>query len=94
MSGVSRRVEVGVRDLRNNLSRHLVSVREDGTEIVVTDHGRPVARILPIDAPTDRLAELAAKGLVRPPISTSRKAPQNRITPKGSVSDLVADQRR
>lgn len=89
-----QRVEVGVRDLRNNLSRHLVSVKE-GAEIVVTDHGRPVARLVPIDAPTDRLAELEAKGLVRRATDRTRARPPGpRITPKGSVSDLVADQRR
>ena len=87
------RTEVGVRDLRNNLSRYLAQVRE-GDEVIVTDHGRPVARLLPIDAPTDRLAELVARGLVRPPTTTSRTAPPNRIKPKGSVSDLVAEQRR
>lgn len=87
------RIEVGVRDLRNNLSRVLAGVRE-GDEVIVTDHGKPVARILQIDAPTDRLAELAARGLVRPPTATGSGLPVRRVEAKGSVSDLVADQRR
>ena len=37
---------VGIRELRDSLSRHLASVR-DGAEITVTDHGKPVARIVP-----------------------------------------------
>jgi prevent-host-death family protein len=40
-------IEVGVRELRNNLSRYLDRVRE-GEELVVTDRGNAVARVLPI----------------------------------------------
>jgi antitoxin (DNA-binding transcriptional repressor) of toxin-antitoxin stability system len=35
----SPRIEVGVRDLKNNPSRHLAQV-EAGVEVVVTDRGR------------------------------------------------------
>ena len=35
-------MNVGVRELRDGLSRHLATVRE-GHTITVTDHGRPVA---------------------------------------------------
>jgi prevent-host-death family protein len=40
--------QVGVADLKNNLSRHLREV-EGGTVIEVTDHDRPVARLIPIE---------------------------------------------
>ena len=53
-------VEVGVRDLQNNLSRYLDRV-SDGLEIVVTERGRPVARLLRIDEPADRLADLSPR---------------------------------
>ena len=82
-----------MRDLKNNLSRYLDRVRE-GEEVIVTDRGKPVARLLPLDPSTDRLAELIASGIVRPPKRTTRRRPARRITPKGSVSDLVAEQRR
>lgn len=36
------RHEVGIRDLRNALSRWITKVRE-GDQVVVTDHGKPVA---------------------------------------------------
>ncbi|MFN7150684.1 MAG: type II toxin-antitoxin system Phd/YefM family antitoxin [Microthrixaceae bacterium] len=85
-------VAVGVRDLKNNLSRHLATVR-DGAEIVVTDHGRPIARLVAIDGPTDRLAELVREGLVRPARS-ARSALPRPVRGAGPVSDLVADQRR
>jgi prevent-host-death family protein len=87
------RVEVGVRDLKNNLSRYLHRVQA-GDEVIVTDRGRPVARLSSLGRPTDRLAELIAAGAVRPPRSTTRHRPARRIKAKGAVSDLVADQRR
>lgn len=43
-------IEVGVRELRNSLSRYLHKVRE-GETIVVTDRGKPVARIGPKASP-------------------------------------------
>ena len=92
MNVATKRVDVGVRDLKNNLSRHLASVK-DGAEITVTEHGRPVARIIPIGASTDRLAQLIEAGLVRAPRSSTRELPTP-IKASGSVSDLVADQRR
>ena len=49
-------VEIGIRELRAGLSRHIASVRDGGT-VTVTDHGRPVARIGPVDV---------AEGAVRP----------------------------
>jgi prevent-host-death family protein len=86
-------VEVGVRDLKNNLSAYLDEVA-DGTTIVVTERGRPVARIVPIDQQTSRLAELIAAGVVTPPTSRERRRPAKLIEAVGTVSDLVADQRR
>ena len=44
-------MDVGVRELRHGLSRHLASVQK-GHTITVTDHGRPVARIVPVGVPT------------------------------------------
>jgi prevent-host-death family protein len=81
-----------VRELKNNLSRYLDRVQL-GEEIIVTEHGRPVARLSSLDHPSDRLAELVASGAVRPPRS-ERRRPVRRIKTKGPVSDLVAEQRR
>jgi prevent-host-death family protein len=85
--------EVGIRDLKNGLSKYIERVRA-GEEIIVTDRGHPVARLSPVDQSTDRLAALVAAGVVRPPAARSRTRPQRRIAGKGSVSDLVAAQRR
>lgn len=93
MEIATSRAEVGVRDLKNNLSRYLDRVRH-GEEIIVTEHGRPVARLSAVDHPSDRLAALIASGAVRPPRTRQRQRPTRRIKPKGPVSDLVAEQRR
>ena len=81
-----------MRDLKNNLSRYLERVR-DGEEVVVTDRGRPVARLCAIDASTNRLADLIDAGLATPPKTKRRTAPTP-IKSAGIVSDLVAEQRR
>ena len=92
MNPATSPVEVGVRDLKNNLSRYLNRVR-DGEEVLVTDRGRPVARLLSVDASSDRLADLIADGLVRPAALRRRRLPKP-IQTAGSVSDLVSAQRR
>jgi prevent-host-death family protein len=84
-------VEVGVRELRNNLSHYLEQVR-DGDEVVVTDRGRAIARVLPLSGERT-LDRLIADGLVTPSRLRKRKSSRP-ITTAGTVSDLVADQRR
>lgn len=83
--------EVGVRDLHDRLSEHLERVQK-GSEIVVTRRGRPIARLVAIDA-DDPLDELVRHGLVTRP-QASRTPARPRVDAKGTVSDLVADQRR
>ena len=54
--------------LKAGLSGFLESVK-NGEQVVVTDRGRPVALIIPIDpniSEDARRAELIAKGLVKP----------------------------
>jgi prevent-host-death family protein len=93
MGVATPRSEVGIRELKNGLSRYIERVRA-GEEVIVTDRGRPVARLSAVDASSDRLADLIAAGVVRPPTRKARRLPRRRIESKGSVSDLVAEQRR
>jgi prevent-host-death family protein len=72
------RVEVGVKDLKNNLSRYLERVKA-GDEVIVTDRGRPVAVLSAVEPPTDRLAELIASGVARPPSNPTRHRPACRF---------------
>jgi prevent-host-death family protein len=82
---------VGIRELRDSLSRHLARVRE-GESVVVTDHGRPIARIVPYDA-ASRLEQMIAEGIARPPLRPRAALPAP-IKAAGIVSDLIAEQRR
>ena len=43
---------VGIRDLKTHLSRHLKRVRA-GTRLLITEHGRSIATINPVEAPVD-----------------------------------------
>ena len=83
---------VGIRELKDNLSSYVARAKE-GEEVLITDRGRPVARLVAVDGPTDRLAELIEQGLVRPAKTRVRSRPRP-IKAKGTVSDLVAEQRR
>jgi len=88
-------VRVGVRELRNNLSRYLARVHA-GDEIVVTDHGREIARVVPIakgERKPNALDRLVAAGLVAPPVKTRRPLPSRGIPASEAVSPLVSEQR-
>lgn len=87
----SPKSEVGVRELHDHLSRYVQHVAAGG-EVLVTTHGRRVARLAPLG--TDPLAELRARGLVREPTSAKRSGRPRPIAPAASVSDLVSEQRR
>ncbi len=84
-------MEVGIRELRDHLSRYLDRVR-DGEELVVTERGTAVARVVPLDH--ERLLDrLVSEGVVTP--ARRRKGPlPDPVLSEGAVSPLVADQRR
>ena len=81
-----------MRELRDHLSRYLELVRE-GEEVTVTDHGRAVARLVPLDRPRP-LDRLIAEGLVTPRQTAKKPRTRRPIQARGTVSDLVAEQRR
>lgn len=90
---------VGVRELKNQLTRYLRRVG-GGEEVVVTQHGKPIALIRPIRAdepaadPEVRLAQLAARGIVTLP--TSRPSPRLRaVKARGApLSRTIIEDRR
>jgi len=83
--------EVGIRELRNHLSQYLERV-EHGEEVVVTDRGRAVARVLPVSGERT-IDRLIREGKVTPARRPARSVPK-RVKATGSVSELVAEQRR
>ena len=85
------RYEVGVRELHDRLSEYLGHV-ENGAEIVITRRGTAIARLAAVQR-EDVLTDLVDRGLVKLPRS-ARTPRHARISAEGSVSDLVAEQRR
>ena len=88
-------MEVGVKALRQDLSKYLKRVAE-GEECVIPDRGMPVARLVSASGPS-RYEALLASGAITP-----AKGPKTdpstwgpRPTPRGgTVSDIVIEHRR
>jgi prevent-host-death family protein len=86
-------MDVAVTELRAHLSEWLERARA-GDEVVITDHGLPVARLMGLTA-TSALQRLAAEGVIghaaaRRPVASGRQRPR----PRHPVSGNVSDQRR
>jgi prevent-host-death family protein len=84
--------EVGVRELRNNLSRFLDDVR-GGSELIVTERGRPVARIVGT-AGEAWLDQLVTAGIVTLPERDLDLASFGRVRADGDLMEFIFDQRR
>jgi prevent-host-death family protein len=56
---------IGMRELTHHTAAMARRVR-DGETLIVTDHGRPVLRMIPASASDDGLSRLAAAGLLAP----------------------------
>jgi prevent-host-death family protein len=84
--------EVGVRELRNNLSRFLDEVR-GGRELIVTERGRPVARIVGTSGEA-WLDQLVTAGIVTLPERDLDLASFGRVRADGDLMEFVFDQRR
>lgn len=86
---------VGVRELKNQLSRYLKRVQE-GEEIVVTDHGRSVAKIVPATNSALRrgLELLLREGAVRWAGRKPRGASRRPVMRGSSLADMVIEDRR
>lgn len=80
-------MEVGIRELRAHLSRYVEDVKT-GEEIVVTEHGKPVARLLPLDGER-KIDRLIREGVVRPARSRTGRLPE-RLAEAAASLGLVA----
>ena len=83
---------VGIRDLQQNASR-VVARAAAGEELEITDRGRPVARIVPLQA--SRLDQLADAGRLRPrrqPLA-ALPAPVEVQPGEPTASEVLADLR-
>jgi len=84
---------VGLRELKSRLSAYVRQVKK-GQTVLITEHGRPVGRIVPVgQSVEERLQAMAQAGLLA---WTGRRlgpsAPVARVRGEGTVADLlVAD---
>ena len=93
----------GVADLKARLSEYLARVKS-GEEVLVTDRGKPVARLVPVgveilgddEAETARLAAMEREGLIRlgsgrlPEGFFEKERPED---PEGSLVEAVLEER-
>jgi prevent-host-death family protein len=86
-------MDVAITDLRAHLSDWLERARA-GTEIIITDRGLPVARLLGVET-TTAIERLTNEGVIgRPdlpqrPVASGRPRPR----PRRPIADLVSVQR-
>jgi prevent-host-death family protein len=87
-------MDVAITELRAHLSQWLERARE-GDEVVITDRGVPVARLLGLGA-TATLERLAAEGVIGPASVGRRPAASGRPRPRPRrpVAEVVSEQRR
>ena len=92
---------VGIRELKTHLSRYVREVR-DGDEILVSERGRIIARLSPVEPRSETarlqglLLKLSAEGqIILPRIHKKAARPAKRKKMKGtSFSDAVLEDRR
>ncbi len=87
-------MDVAVTELRAHLSEWLERAREGG-EIVITDRGVPVARLLGLTT-TATLERLTADGIIGRPAAAWRPqaSGRSRPRPRRPLAEIVSEQRR
>lgn len=85
---------IGIRELKSKLSECVRDVKRGGT-IVVTEHGRPVARLVPeADSLDDRLAVLTKAGAMQwNGRRLGRAVAGVRLRGKRTVADILVENR-
>jgi len=87
-------MDVAISELRAHLGQWIDTAR-DGNDVVITDRGIPVARIVSLDS-TPVIDRLTQQGVISRPSTTKRPVAgtRKRPTPKQPVADIVNQQRR
>jgi prevent-host-death family protein len=89
---------VGIQEFKDHMRRYLAAAKR-GEDVVVTENGKPLARITkPSTAEFEEsecLARLAAEGHLRPALKRRRPAgPPPLDVPGGALSELIIEDRR
>ena len=88
---------VGIRDAKMHLSKYIKMVQQ-GTEVIITDRGRPVGKIIPIQARElplyERIKRMEDSGLIDPIAGKSlTKIPPPIPVPAGIAQKLLQEDR-
>lgn len=83
-------MDVGIRELKAKLS-HFVAEAADGATVTITDRGRPVAKLVPIDE-TSNIERGIEEGWVEPPLRT-KLAPALSLSSTMSIAVAIEEDR-
>ena len=88
---------IGIREARINLSRLIKDVRS-GMEIIITDRGTPVARLVPAESHSltleERIKNFESCGLIQPSTEQGNKYSDPVELPDGFVQKCMEEERR
>jgi len=86
---------IGIRELKDNLSRYMKKVKS-GEKIIVTDRKKEIAIILPLEKKTneEKIYQLIQRGVASWSGSKPEGMPGRIISRGKSVSDAVIENRR
>ncbi len=88
--------EVGIKELRDGLSRYIEEVRETGQQVIVTDRGKPVVKLVPLESWDERHARMVASGAItpasKPPLRPVPR-PTIKLTPGPTAAEIVVQMR-
>ncbi len=90
-------LNVGIREAKANLSR-LLKIVQKGKEVVLTDRGRPVGKLVPIDKKAlplaSRIKEMEEAGIIDPPVGKGpRRLPPAILVENGMAQRLLENDR-
>ena len=91
-------ISVGIKNAKNNLSRLLLRVKS-GEEVLLTERGKPIARIVregwSADPVRKNLENAAEKGAIQLPVKDIKRNPSFVAISSGkSASEMVIENRR
>ena len=94
-------MEVSIREMKNNLSKYLKRAQA-GEEVIITDRGRPVARLVAAASQgdmtmEDAVARLRNSSLIRPGLGGKPKGAKRPIAAKRdekTLAELLLEDRR
>lgn len=88
--------EIGIKELRDSLSRRVHEVYETGQQLIITDRGKPIVKVIPMEPWDERLARLIAEGKVTPAVGPRRRPvtrPTIKLTPGPTAAEVVVQMR-